>query len=169
LPPRKPIGTRERNPRRGGLGAEEVKMNKIINEGGRPAGIGLGINAEKVCYIISKARAFDVKEDVSDPDSGSNPTDDGMADVLENLADDPTYQEAVEFIRGLDEEEQINLVSLAWLGRGTYETGEWREALREARAQHNNRTAEYLMGLPLLGDYLEEGLAAFGENCGQSG
>jgi hypothetical protein len=74
----------------------------------------------------------------------------------------------VEFIRALDEDEQTNLVALAWVGRGTYDLSEWNEALREARSEHNKRVAEYLLGLPLLGDYLEEGLAAFGENCGES-
>jgi len=125
----------------------------------------LSISPEKLCYIIVKAREFDAQDVVTDPDSGSNASDDGMTDVLEDLPDDATYQELMEFIRSLDEEEQVNLVALAWLGRGTYDIGEWREALREARAQHNKRTAEYLTGLPLLGDYLEEGLAAFGENC----
>jgi hypothetical protein len=141
-------------------------MTKIVTGLDEPApGITLGINPEKVCHVIAKARVFDAKEDVSDPDSGSNASDDGMTDVLEDLPDDATYQELMEFIRSLDEDEQVNLVALAWLGRGTYDIGEWREALREARAQHNKRTAEYLTGLPLLGDYLEEGLAAFGENC----
>jgi len=141
-------------------------MTKIVAESDQPApGIILGINPHKVCHVIAKARVFDAKEDVSDPDSGSNASDDGMTDVLEDLPDDATYQELMEFIRSLDEDEQIELVALAWIGRGTYEPGEWREALREARAQHNKRTAEYLTGLPLLGDYLEEGLAAFGENC----
>ena len=125
----------------------------------------LGINPEKVCHIIAKARVFDAKEEVSDPDSGSNATDDGMSDILEDLADDSTYDELIAFIRSLDEEEQIILVALAWLGRGTYERSEWKEALAEARSQHNKRTAEYLTGQPLLGDYLEEGLAAFGEDC----
>jgi hypothetical protein len=132
-----------------------------------PKGVELGINSEKVCHVIAKARAFDVKEEVSDPDSGSNASDDGMADVLEDLPDDvdATRLELREFIRSMDEDEQIALVALAWVGRGTYDLSEWREALTEARAQHNKRTAEYLMGLPLLGDYLEEGLAAFGLNC----
>jgi hypothetical protein len=140
-------------------------MKQIATEGERPRGPGLAINPDKVCFIIAKARAFDVKELVSDPDSGSNPTDDGMADVLEDIPDDATFQELVAFIRGLDEDEQINLVALAWLGRGTYGIEEWPEALNQARAQHNRRTAEYLTKLPLLGDYLGEGLAAFGENC----
>lgn len=123
------------------------------------------INTDKVCYIIAKARMFDVKSEVSDPGSGSNPTDEDMRDVLEDFASDPTRQELVEYIRGLDEEEQINLVALAWVGRGTYDATEWDDALETARDEHNPRTAEYLLGLPLLGDYLEEGLEAFGESC----
>jgi hypothetical protein len=127
----------------------------------------LGINTDKVCFIIAKARMFDVKEGVSDPDSGSNPTDEEMRDILEDFASDPTYQELVEFIRGLDEDEQINLVALAWVGRGTFDKSEWDEALDTAANEHNARTAEYLLGLPLLGDYLEEGLEAFGESCSE--
>jgi hypothetical protein len=135
-----------------------------------PAGVELGINIDKVCTIIAKARQFDAKEANSDPDSGSNAFDDGMTDVLEDLptGQDATRLEIVEFIRALDEDEQTNLVALAWVGRGTYDLSEWNEALREARSEHNKRVAEYLLGLPLLGDYLEEGLAAFGENCGES-
>ena len=34
-------------------------------------------------------------------------------------------------------------------------------ALDTARSEHRKRTAEYLLGLPLLGDYLEDGLAMF--------
>ena len=146
-------------------------MNQIVSpEPDLPPGVELGINVDKVCHIIAKARQFDAKEGISDPDSGSNATDDGMADVLEDLpvGQDATRLELVEFIRALDEDEQINLVALAWIGRGTYEISEWQDALREARSEHGHRVAEYLLGLPLLGDYLEEGLAAFGENCGES-
>ena len=140
-------------------------MAKIISEADESERPDLGINPDKVCHVIAKARMFDAKEDVSDPDSGSNPTDDGLTDVLQDSPDDPTYRELMAFVRALDEEEQIWLVALAWIGRGTYDAGELGDALREARDQHNKRTAEYLTGLPLLGDYLQEGLAAFGEDC----
>ncbi len=120
----------------------------------------LGINPDKVRQIIQEARMFDAKEAVSDPDSGSNAADDGMVDVLEDIAEDDTYAELAANIRSLDEEEQVNLVALAWLGRGTYSVEEWDEALTEARHAHNKRTAEYLTSLPKLGDYLEDGLAA---------
>ena len=96
-------------------------------------------------------------------DTGSNPTDDGNADVLEDQADDPVREELVAAIRGLDEDARAELVALAWLGRGTFEIGEWKEAVSTARSEHSRRTAEYLLGLPLLGDYLEDGLAMFDE------
>ena len=125
----------------------------------------LGIATDKVCYIIVNARQFDVKEGVTDPDSGSDAPDDGYRDVLEQNPKDPVHRLLTDFISGLDIEEQLNLVALAWLGRGTYDKSEWREALATARQEHNNRTAQYLLGLPLLGDYLEEGLAQFGRSC----
>jgi hypothetical protein len=146
-------------------------MNQVITPlPDPPLGVELAINPEKVCFIIAKARAFDAKEEVSDPDSGSNGADDGMTDVLEDLPDelDATRMELVQFIRALDEDEQTNLVALAWLGRGTYDLSEWDEALQEARDEHNKRTAQYLLTLPLLGDYLQDGLAAFGLDCGAS-
>lgn len=126
----------------------------------------LGIAAEKVRFIIIKARQYDVKEGDSDPDEGSNASDDGMTDVLEDKPEtDAVRQELMQFInKGLDEEEQTNLVALAWLGRGTYGLDEWKDALDTARTEHNKRTAQYLLGLPLLGDYLAEGLEAFGES-----
>jgi hypothetical protein len=146
-------------------------MNQIVSpETEVPSGVELGINPDKVCQIIAKARQFDAKEAISDPDSGSNASDDGMTDVLEDLpvGQDATQLEIVEFIRALDEDEQVSLIALAWVGRGTYDLSEWHEALREAHSEHKTRVAEYLLGLPLLGDYLDEGLAAFGESCGES-
>jgi hypothetical protein len=51
------------------------------------------------------------------------------------------------------------------MGRGSFTREEWRVALREARHAHNDRTAEYMLGMPLLGDYLADGLAEFGHTC----
>jgi hypothetical protein len=123
----------------------------------------LDIATDKIAFIIEKAREFDVKEGDSDPDTGSNPTDDGGADVLEDKEDDPTREELAAAIRGLNQDERAQLVALAWLGRGTYGLDEWKEAVSTARCEHHRRTAEYLIGLPLLGDYLEDGLAMFEE------
>jgi hypothetical protein len=123
----------------------------------------LNLPLDKVTFIIEKAREYDVKEGDSDPDEGSNPTDDGNADVLEDQADDPVREELLGAIRGLNDDERMRLVALAWLGRGTYDLSEWKEAVATARSEHSRRTAEYLLTLPLLGDYLEDGLAMFDE------
>ena len=128
-------------------------------------GVELGIATDKVCHVIVKARAFDAKVADTDPESGSNPIDDGMADVLESGNGDPVLRELSAFIRALDEDEQTSLIALAWVGRGTFDASDWQQALDTARDQHRHRVAEYLLSLPLLGDYLEEGLAAFGRNC----
>jgi hypothetical protein len=126
----------------------------------------LGIATDKVAFIIVKAREFDEKVEDSDPDEGSNATDDGEADVLEDKPEeeDATQFELMSFIRGLNDDEKAALIALAWVGRGTYGLDEWDQALQTARGEHGTRVAEYLLTLPMLGDYLEEGLAAFGES-----
>jgi Protein of unknown function (DUF3775) len=128
----------------------------------------LSISAEKICYIALRAREFEVKEVVADPDSGSNPTDDGMVTVLEDHADDAVADELIAFISALSEDEQVDLVALAWLGRGDAGFEEWEELRSEAARAHNDRVARYLLGMPLLPDYLEEGLSQFGHSCDES-
>lgn len=125
----------------------------------------LAISPEKVCFFIVKAREFDVKDVVTDPDSGSNPADDGMIAVLEDHRDDPTRQELKSFIDALTEDEQIDLVALTWLGRGDATIDEWNELRQEAGRLHNKRTAAYLLAKPMLADHLEEGLSQFGCSC----
>ena len=123
----------------------------------------LDISEDKLAFIIEKAREFDVKESDSDPDSGSNANDDGNIDVLESKPGDATREELAGAIRELNDDERAELIALAWLGRGTYDIGEWSEAVSTAKSEHGKRAAEYLIGLPLLGDYLEDGMAAFDE------
>ena len=124
----------------------------------------LAISAEDVGYLIVKAREFDVKEASSDPDSGSNATDDNMIDVLQDNGSDPVASEIAGFINSLSEEEKIDLVALMRLGRGDGTIEEWDDLRREAadERERNRHTARYLLGQPLLGDYLADGLAAFG-------
>ena len=121
----------------------------------------LTIPEDKLAFIIEKAREIDVKEDDSDPDSGSNPTDDGNADVLEDGPGDPTRQELFDAIRSLNVDQRLELIALAWIGRGTFDIEDWDEALETAKTEHGKRPAGYLMAMPLLGDYLEEGLEEF--------
>jgi Protein of unknown function (DUF3775) len=124
----------------------------------------LAISAEKVAVILVKARQFDGKDVVTDPDSGSNASDDAVISVLEDHSDDPVRAELVAIIRGLNQDEQIDLVALTWLGRGDGDIADWQELRAEAARAHNRRTAQYLLGIPLLGDHLEEALSQFGHS-----
>jgi hypothetical protein len=125
----------------------------------------LTVSSESVCFIIVKAREFDAQDVVTAPDSGSNATDDNQASVLEAHSDDLTQKEIVAFINALSDEEQADLVALLWLGRGDGTMEDWDDLRDEAQRQHNNRTAAYLLGEPLLSDHLEEGLSQFGFSC----
>lgn len=122
----------------------------------------LMISPEKVGFLIEKARQFDVKEGVSDPDSGSNGADDEMVDVLTDDGQDPVVREITGFINALSEDEQIDLVALMRLGRGDGTLEEWNDLRQQAADGRNGRTASYLLGEPMLGDLLAEGLDEFG-------
>lgn len=128
----------------------------------------LAISPEKVCFVIIKAREFDAKDIVTEPDTGSNPSDDKMIAVLEDHRDDPVVEELTSFISNLSEDEQIDLVTLVWLGRDDNTIEDWQTLREEAARAHSTRTtqtAHYLLGMPLLGDYLEEGLSLLGVSC----
>jgi hypothetical protein len=122
----------------------------------------LAISPDKVAFLIFKAREFDAKEDVTDADTGSNASDDGMVDVLEDDGNDPVVKEISGFINALTQDEQADLVALMRLGRGDGSIEEWDDLRAEAADQRDRRTARYLLGEPLLGDLLAEGLGAFG-------
>jgi hypothetical protein len=122
----------------------------------------LAISAEKVSFLIEKTREFDVKDGATDPDSGSNGADDNMVDVLEDEGDDPVVREITGFINAMSEDEQTDLVALLRLGRGDGTIEEWDELRREAADGYDRNTASYLLGEPLVSDYLAEGLDAFG-------
>jgi hypothetical protein len=125
----------------------------------------LSISSEKVCFIVVKAREFDAKDVVTDPEDSSNASDDAMISVLEDHPDDPVAQELRGFVGALTEDEQIDLVALAWLGRGDGTIEDWDDLRAEALRAHNNRTASYLLGMPLLPDHLEDALSQFGRSC----
>ncbi len=127
----------------------------------------LSISSEKVCFLIVKAREFDVEEGSSDPDSGSNATDDGMTDVLEEGGENAVEEEIRIFVAEMGEEEKADLIGLLRLGRGDGTMEEWDDMRSEGFEEYAGNVAAYLMDEPLLGDYLEEGLSQFGFSCAE--
>jgi hypothetical protein len=124
------------------------------------------ISAEKVCAIISMARQFDAKVDAADSDEDSDEADEDAGAILEDRPDnDAVRGEIVTFIHDLNIDEQVDLVALMWLGRGDGDLDGWGDLRTQAADAHNNRTASYLLGAPLLADYLEDALSQFGRSC----
>jgi Protein of unknown function (DUF3775) len=127
--------------------------------------IDLSIATDQVCFLIIKAREFEVKQTPSGLEFGSNASDDKMVTVLENRRNDPVFDEIHDFINALDEDQQIDLVALAWVGRGDFTIDEWASARDAAAAARSNHTAEYLLGMPLLSEFLEDALSDCGRSC----
>ncbi len=181
FPPRRPAGgalhgghrsarpsrrtARGARPRRRIEAGDHNTMTRISNQsfGEEPE---LAITPEKACFIIMKAREFDAKEEDSDPDSGSNASDDNDLDVLEDTPDDPSLEELKSLISQLTIDEQIDLVALSWLGRDEY-PDDWSEVRAQAAEAHNRHTADYLLGDPLLADHLAEGMSMLGLDCAE--
>lgn len=80
--------------------------------------------------------------------------------LVEEEDDDMSAEELVELIDDLNVDEAAELVAIAWIGRGDFEAGEFATAIREAEARAAGPTSKYLIGMPMLADYLEAGLDA---------
>jgi len=139
-------------------------MTRIIQEV-ETVGPELTVPLEKVCFIVMKAREFDVKDPVTDPSPASNPSDDRSAAVLEDHEDDPVLEELTSLISELSVDGQVDLVALMWVGRDDRSAVDWDSVREEAALAHNKHTADYLCGTPLLADHLAEGLSVLGLSC----
>jgi hypothetical protein len=130
----------------------------------------LSIDPETVRLFVLKARAIgaQLKDDYAaggdreielDDQSHDGHHHDGLA---EEESEDLTAEELRELIADLNEDETAELIALMWLGRGDFERGEWKAAVEEARQRDRRKAATYLLGMPLLAEWLEDGLEALG-------
>ena len=133
--------------------------------------VDLSIDADTVRRFIDKARAInaDLETDYEDGHEHEVEFDpvrhtdrhahDGLA---EEESEDLTDQELTELIGDLNDDEAADLVAIAWIGRGDFDGADWNAARQQARERAEGPTARYLLGMPLLADYLDAGLAAIG-------
>jgi hypothetical protein len=130
----------------------------------------LSIGPDTVRMFILKAKALSaaLNSDYEDGNEHEVELNDQSRDshhhdgLAEEEEQDLTEEELRELIDDLNVDEAAELIALAWIGRGDYEAGEWQEAVAEARQRGHKKTAKYLMGMPMLGAWLEEGLEAIG-------
>ena len=129
----------------------------------------LNVSGETVCRLVELAQAFQARDTVIMPEDAGNPIDDpaGAETLTEPAAgeEDSSVAEFRTVIEDLEPDQQTEVVALMWLGRGDFQEDDWDGALRLARDEWTPETADYLLGHPLLAEYLVEGLAAFGLGC----
>ncbi len=132
----------------------------------------MDIAIDKVRALILESRRIDVKEANTDPDSGSNATDDGNTDVLTSSnREDASEREFRGMISGMNEDERANVLALLYIGRGDFNAEEWDDAVALGRERDaaSGHTANYLLGTPNLPDLIDEGLAAIGDSFEDDG
>jgi len=136
--------------------------NKVSLVAREPVMPELTLNPDTAFAILLKAREFDSKVAETDPDAASNPSDDNSTDSLEDRPSDPTLHELTSALKDLNEDEQLDLIALIWIGRGDFTLAEWDEARLSARDIGRARLPRYVAGIPLASDYLEDALSQLG-------
>lgn len=126
---------------------------------------------ETICRLILRAKEMEAQVPAADPDEDPENVDDydeegGEAlSVLEDELNDGIEEEVQAVLDDLAEDQLAEIVALAWVGRGTYDSSEWDEAFAEANDLSGDERVEELLDMPLLGGHLEAGLAAFDYSC----
>jgi hypothetical protein len=118
-----------------------------------------------VAAIVDAARAVQEGEE-----SGALARDEEDEEGLDAEDDENMDEDALRaFIADLNEDEQASLIALAWIGRGDYAGPDFEEARSLAKERNIRDPAEYLLGIDMLGDMLEEGLAELGLSLEDAG
>ncbi|MBV9018656.1 MAG: DUF3775 domain-containing protein [Alphaproteobacteria bacterium] len=129
----------------------------------------LRISTEKVCAFIEMAREVAGKVPPTTGDDTTTGDDSELVTIEEPEGigedEDARRREMVEFVAGLNVEEQTDLLALIMLGRGDYDIEEWDETVAEAEDRIADRDPDYMIGDAALPEYLGDGLEAFGRTC----
>lgn len=128
---------------------------------------------DTICRLILRAKEMEAQVPAADPDEDPDDVDDleddgeggGTLSVLGDELNDGVEEELRAVLDDLAEDQLAEVVALAWVGRGTYDASEWDEAFAEAGELNGEQKSDELLDMPLLGGYLEAGLAAFDFSC----
>ena len=127
---------------------------------------------ETLCRIILRAREYEAQTASDyDPGEGAENIDDeqeGMLSVLEDDINDSVEEELRAVFEDLGEDQLAEVIAFCWVGQGTYDAGDWDEAMDEGQSLVSESVEEAineLMDQPMLASVLESGLAAFDLSC----
>jgi len=125
-----------------------------------------------LCRIILRAREYEAQTptDYDGNEAADNVDDEeeGALSVLDDTINDSVEEELRAVFEDLGEDQLAEVVAFCWVGQGTYDAGDWEEAMEEASdlARDGGQAAiDELMEMPMLASVLESGLAAFDLSC----
>jgi predicted transcriptional regulator len=127
---------------------------------------------DTLCRIILRAREYEAQTP-TDYDGGEeadnvDDEDEGTLSVLDDTINDSVEEELTAAFEDLGEDQLAEVLAFCWVGGGTYEAGDWDEAMEEAQslvASGTKGAINELMDMPMLASVLESGLAAFELSC----
>jgi hypothetical protein len=126
---------------------------------------------ETLCRLILRARELEAQIPAEDPDEDPEDVDDlddegdQALSVLEDELNTGVEEEVQALLDDLADDQLAETLTLAWVGRGTYDASEWDEAFAEASDLGTDERMDELLDMPLLASHLESGLAAFDYSC----
>lgn len=122
---------------------------------------------ETICRIIIRARELDAQVAVTDTDDVNDDTesDEDPYDVMIDEKNGSVEEEIEAILSDLADDQIAEVLALAWIGSGTFDAGEWEEAIEEAGDGAGESVIDQLMEMPMLAAYLDAGLAAFDLSC----
>jgi len=154
---------------------EEPAANPVVTGlNSREPVMDLQTPLDTYCRLILRAKEMEAQVPALDPDDDPenvDDLDDEGDQALSALQDESNEveEEVRALLDDLAEDQLIEALTLAWIGRGTFDASEWDEAAAEAEALSAGEKLDELMEMPLLASHLEAGLAAFEFDCNAVG
>ena len=123
---------------------------------------------ETICRIIVLAQEWDAQVPSNEPDEVEDEetmSTDDQYDVMIDEKNEAVEEELGAILDDLADDQLAEVLALAWVGNGTFEAGDWDDAIEDASDGDREDAVDQLMDMPMLAAYLESGLAAFDLSC----
>ncbi len=127
---------------------------------------------ETLCRIVIRAREYEAQTptdyDGNEAADNVDDEDEGTLSVLDDSINDSVEEELRAAFEDLGEDQLAEVVAFCWVGQGTYDVGDWDEAMEEASdlsTGGSKAAIGELLDMPMLASVLEAGMAAFELTC----
>src|SRR5688500_11822918 len=112
---------------------------------------------DTLCRIILRGREYEAQTptDLDGNEAADNvdDEDEGALSVLDDSINDSVEEELRSTFEDLGEDQLAEVLAFCWVGQGTYDAGDWDEAMDEAQtmvAGGTDSAIDELMEMPML-------------------